>query len=75
MATALRHLQLYSYEALVGNIQRTTGITVSQRELSQPTAGLVEVLYMKFIQIIFALDFEEYVSDLYQQCDPVSLCL
>ncbi|PVG02843.1 hypothetical protein CPB86DRAFT_548522 [Serendipita vermifera] len=70
MATAVRHLQLYSYDQLVGDIQRTTSITLSQRDLAHPTAGLVELLYMRFIKILFSLEFENYVSDLYEECDP-----
>lgn len=65
-----RHVQLYSYEELVSNIHRTVGVTVSQRDLAQPMAQLVELLYVKFLYIIFGFDFEDYTRNLHNEPDP-----
>ncbi|KIM28689.1 hypothetical protein M408DRAFT_16123 [Serendipita vermifera MAFF 305830] len=59
------HLALYSYDALVSNIEKKTGIIVSQRDLAQPSGKIVEALYIQFIRAIFAMDFEDYLQDLY----------
>lgn len=72
MAQALQHLQLYTYDALIESIHRTINIPVQQRELLQPTSNLVELLYTKFIQLIFGFDFDEYLANVHQ--DPDSVC-
>jgi hypothetical protein len=66
-----QHLRLHSPEALAVDIQRTINITVSPREIAQPTPYLVELLYVKYIQIIFAVDFEDYLMDLHNEPDVV----
>ena len=71
MAAALQHLQLYTYDALIESIHRTVNIPVQQRELAQPTSNLVELLYTKFIQLIFGFEFDEYLADIHQQPDSV----
>lgn len=68
---ARQHLRLHSPDALAVDIQRTVGITVSPREIAQPTPYLVELLYVKYIQIIFALDFDDYLMDLHNQPEVV----
>jgi hypothetical protein len=73
MAAGLQHLQLYTYESLVSNIQRTINVTVTQRDLAQPTGHTVELLYLKFIHVIYALDIEDYLLDLYNQSEPVNI--
>ena len=69
------HLALYTYEALVANISGMIGVNVTQRDLAQPTANIVEHLYIKFIRAIFALDFEDYLQDLYELPDQVSVAI
>lgn len=69
----LQHLQLYTYESLVSNIQRTINVTVTQRDLAQPTGHTVEMLYIKFIQAIYALDVDDYLLDLYNEPEPVNI--
>ncbi|KAG8758686.1 kinetochore-associated Ndc80 complex subunit nuf2 [Serendipita sp. 396] len=67
---AVQHVQLHTYDALVNNIQRTIGIAVTPRDLAQPTSQLVEMLYIKFIHILFAFEFEEYLADLHHHPEP-----
>lgn len=66
------HLALYTNEALAANIQRITEINVTSRDLAQPTAKMVESLYIKFIIAVFAVEFENYLQDLYHVSDQVS---
>jgi hypothetical protein len=75
MAAGLQHLQLYTYESLVSNIQRTINVTVTQRDLAQPTGHTVELLYLKFIHVIYALDIDDYLHDLYNQSEPVCMVI
>ncbi|KAG8808291.1 kinetochore-associated Ndc80 complex subunit nuf2 [Serendipita sp. 399] len=67
---AVQHVQLHTYDALVSNIQRTIGIAVTPRDLAQPTPQLVEMLYIKFIHILFAFEFEDYLADLHHHPEP-----